>query len=138
MDCHQSRRFNPHGEAHVLYTLLITTASFGRRRHFCGNPFDSPLKKSTQAAKWRNCALRVDFWRKLSIMSFLSLGLKPEPVPAVSGKGYDLPIPIKAKAIPLIPEGRASMGSAQTGMGKTARFTLPILQRLAAWPASGS
>ena len=63
-------------------------------------------------------------------MPFLSLGLRPELARAVSDKGYDSPTPIQAKAIPLILEGRDLMGSAQTGTGKTAGFTLPILQRL--------
>ena len=63
-------------------------------------------------------------------MSFISLGLRPELVRAVSDKGYDSPTPIQAQAVPLILEGRDLMGSAQTGTGKTAGFTLPILQRL--------
>ncbi|UCH38610.1 MAG: DEAD/DEAH box helicase [Gammaproteobacteria bacterium] len=63
-------------------------------------------------------------------MSFLSLGLRPELVRAVSEKGYATPTPIQIQAIPLILEGRDLMGSAQTGTGKTAGFTLPILQRL--------
>ena len=64
-------------------------------------------------------------------MSFLSLGLRPELARAVSDKGYDAPTPIQTQAIPLILEGRDLMGSAQTGTGKTAGFTLPVLQRLA-------
>jgi len=63
-------------------------------------------------------------------MPFISLGLRPELVRAVSDKGYHPPPPIQAQAIPLILEGRDLMGSAQTGTGKTAGFTLPILQRL--------
>ena len=63
-------------------------------------------------------------------MPFLSLGLRPELVRAVSDKGYASPTPIQAQAIPLILKGRDLMGSAQTGTGKTAGFTLPILQRL--------
>ncbi len=63
-------------------------------------------------------------------MSFLSLGLRPELVRAVSEKGYAAPTPIQTQAIPPILEGRDLMGSAQTGTGKTAGFTLPILQRL--------
>ncbi len=63
-------------------------------------------------------------------MSFSSLGLRPELVRAVADKGYDTPTPIQAQAIPLVLEGRDLMGSAQTGTGKTAGFTLPILQRL--------
>ncbi len=64
-------------------------------------------------------------------MSFSSLGLRPELARAVADKGYDTPTPIQAKAIPLVLEGRDLMGSAQTGTGKTAGFTLPILQHLA-------
>ncbi len=64
-------------------------------------------------------------------MSFSSLGLRPELARAVADKGYDAPTPIQAKAIPLVLEGRDLMGSAQTGTGKTAGFTLPILQHLA-------
>jgi ATP-dependent RNA helicase RhlE len=67
-------------------------------------------------------------------MSFSNLGLRAELVRAVSEKGYDTPTPIQQQAIPLILEGRDLMGSAQTGTGKTAGFTLPLLQRLAATP----
>jgi len=65
-------------------------------------------------------------------MSFNDLGLRAELVRAVSEKGYSTPTPIQTQAIPLILEGRDLMGSAQTGTGKTAGFTLPLLQRLAA------
>ena len=64
-------------------------------------------------------------------MSFNNLGLRAELVRAVSEKGYSTPTPIQTQAIPLILEGRDLMGSAQTGTGKTAGFTLPLLQRLA-------
>ena len=65
-------------------------------------------------------------------MSFNNLGLRAELVRAVSEKGYDTPTPIQQQAIPLVLEGRDLMGSAQTGTGKTAGFTLPLLQLLAA------
>ena len=65
-------------------------------------------------------------------MSFDNLGLRAELVRAVSDKGYATPTPIQKQAIPLVLEGRDLMGSAQTGTGKTAGFTLPLLQRLAA------
>ncbi len=64
-------------------------------------------------------------------MPFNNLGLSAELVRAVSEKGYSTPTPIQTQAIPLILEGRDLMGSAQTGTGKTAGFTLPLLQRLA-------
>ena len=64
-------------------------------------------------------------------MSFNNLGLRAELVRAVSEKGYTTPTPIQQQAIPLVLEGRDLMGSAQTGTGKTAGFTLPLLQRLA-------
>jgi len=63
-------------------------------------------------------------------MSFESLGLRAELLRAVSEKGYSVPTPIQSQAIPIILEGRDIMGGAQTGTGKTAGFTLPLLQRL--------
>jgi ATP-dependent RNA helicase RhlE len=63
-------------------------------------------------------------------MSFESLGLVAELSRAVAEKGYSNPTPIQAQAIPTILEGRDLMGGAQTGTGKTAGFTLPLLQRL--------
>ena len=63
-------------------------------------------------------------------MSFAKLGLSPAILKAVIAQGYDTPSPIQAKAIPAVLEGRDVMGAAQTGTGKTAGFTLPILERL--------
>ena len=63
-------------------------------------------------------------------MSFEKLGLRAELIKAVIAKGYAEPTPIQAQAIPTILEGRDLMGGAQTGTGKTAAFTLPILQLL--------
>ncbi|MGZ5146928.1 MAG: DEAD/DEAH box helicase, partial [Burkholderiales bacterium] len=64
-------------------------------------------------------------------MSFGSLNLIPELLRAVSDEGYLEPTPIQAQAIPAILERRDIMGCAQTGTGKTAGFTLPMLQLLA-------
>lgn len=64
-------------------------------------------------------------------MSFDSLGLSEPLVKAVQNKGYDKPSPIQQKAIPVIIKGRDVMAAAQTGTGKTAGFTLPLLHRLA-------
>jgi ATP-dependent RNA helicase RhlE len=63
-------------------------------------------------------------------MSFDTLGLAPEIVRAVKAKNYETPTPIQAKAIPAILAGHDVIGCAQTGTGKTAGFTLPILHRL--------
>ena len=63
-------------------------------------------------------------------MNFDDLGLMPSLLKAVKEKGYDVPSPIQEKAIPLILKGRDILASAQTGTGKTAGFTLPLLQKL--------
>ena len=63
-------------------------------------------------------------------MSFKSLGLSEALLKAVSKQGYTEPSPIQLKAIPLILERKDVLASAQTGTGKTAGFTLPILQIL--------
>ena len=63
-------------------------------------------------------------------MSFKSLGLTDAILKAVEKKGYDTPSPIQEKAIPLVLQGKDVLASAQTGTGKTAGFTLPMLQIL--------
>ena len=63
-------------------------------------------------------------------MKFNELGLCQALLDAVASKGYDTPSPIQEKAIPAILEGRDVMAAAQTGTGKTAGFTLPILENL--------
>ncbi|MEP7085577.1 MAG: DEAD/DEAH box helicase, partial [Betaproteobacteria bacterium] len=63
--------------------------------------------------------------------AFADLGLREEILRAVAEKGYTTPTPIQLKAIPAILAGKDIMGGAQTGTGKTAGFTLPILQLLA-------
>nr|WP_320132094.1 DEAD/DEAH box helicase [uncultured Holophaga sp.] len=64
-------------------------------------------------------------------MSFDTLGLLPELLRAVREQGYETPTPIQSQAIPVVLSGRDLMAGAQTGTGKTAAFTLPVLQRLA-------
>nr|WP_145548571.1 DEAD/DEAH box helicase [Variovorax boronicumulans] len=63
-------------------------------------------------------------------MTFDELNLAPAILQAVREQGYDTPTAIQAQAIPVILEGRDLLGGAQTGTGKTAAFTLPLLQRL--------
>lgn len=63
-------------------------------------------------------------------MTFKSLGLSDAFIKAVEEKGYTTPSPIQQKAIPHILEGKDVLASAQTGTGKTAGFTLPVLQYL--------
>ncbi|HEY1458842.1 MAG TPA: DEAD/DEAH box helicase [Casimicrobiaceae bacterium] len=65
-----------------------------------------------------------------STPSFDELGLAPEILRAVAEAGYTTPTPIQSQAIPIILSGKDVMGGAQTGTGKTAGFTLPILQKL--------
>ncbi|MEJ4043229.1 ATP-dependent RNA helicase RhlE [Erwinia sp. SLM-02] len=63
-------------------------------------------------------------------MSFDSLGLNADILRAVAEQGYNEPTPIQRQAIPVVLSGRDLMASAQTGTGKTAGFTLPLLQLL--------
>ncbi|RLA00780.1 MAG: ATP-dependent RNA helicase RhlE, partial [Gammaproteobacteria bacterium] len=63
-------------------------------------------------------------------MSFTSLGLSDPLLQAVAEKGYTIPSPIQVEAIPAVLSGKDVMAAAQTGTGKTAGFTLPLLQRL--------
>jgi superfamily II DNA/RNA helicase len=65
-------------------------------------------------------------------MSFEDLGLSPEVLKAVADAGYTAPTPIQEQAIPYVLMGRDVLGCAQTGTGKTASFTLPMIDILAA------
>ncbi|HRE18713.1 MAG TPA: DEAD/DEAH box helicase, partial [Rhodocyclaceae bacterium] len=69
-------------------------------------------------------------------MTFADLGLAPELLRAVTDSGYTKPTPIQQQAIPLVLSGQDIMGGAQTGTGKTAAFTLPILQRMLPFASS--
>ena len=65
-------------------------------------------------------------------MNFDELGLGPETLRAVADAGYSEPTPIQTQAIPIVLQGRDVMGCAQTGTGKTASFTLPMIDILSA------
>ncbi|GAB3031965.1 DEAD/DEAH box helicase [Bowmanella dokdonensis] len=67
-------------------------------------------------------------------MSFEQLGLSAELLRAVAEQGYSQPTPIQAQAIPLVLQGKDVLAGAQTGTGKTAGFTLPLLQLLQGRP----
>src|SRR6185503_7122995 len=67
-------------------------------------------------------------------MPFSALGLDPRILQAVQQAGYTEPTPIQAAAIPQVLAGHDLIGIAQTGTGKTAAFTLPILTHLAKQP----
>ena len=71
-------------------------------------------------------------------MTFKELGLSAPILKAVNAQGYNEPSPIQAKAIPAVLEGHDLMAAAQTGTGKTAGFTLPILERLSGGRRAGS
>ncbi|OZI38971.1 ATP-dependent RNA helicase [Bordetella genomosp. 1] len=62
--------------------------------------------------------------------TFAEFGLHPLLLKSIAETGYTTPTPIQAQSIPVVVEGRDVMGAAQTGTGKTAAFTLPILHRL--------
>ena len=67
-------------------------------------------------------------------MKFEELNLAPAILKAVLEQGYDTPTPIQVQAIPAVLAGSDLLGGAQTGTGKTAAFTLPLLQRLSTEP----
>lgn len=73
--------------------------------------------------------VNANYW-PITYMSFNSLGLSEALLKAIDKQGYTNPSPIQQKAIPLILEGKDVLASAQTGTGKTAGFTLPMLQKL--------
>jgi len=76
--------------------------------------------------------LQADRQEKVITTTFEGLGLDAGLVRAVADQGYTEPTPIQAQAIPVVLAGRDLLAAAQTGTGKTAGFTLPMLQRLGA------
>jgi ATP-dependent RNA helicase RhlE len=71
-------------------------------------------------------------------MTFSSLGLAESLLRAVKEQGYDKPTPIQAQGIPVVLQGKDIMAAAQTGTGKTASFTLPLLHRLSQGRKAGA
>ena len=76
---------------------------------------------------------KIDFGQaEAATPRFDQFGLAPAILQALTGQGYVHPTPIQAQAIPIVLQGRDVMGAAQTGTGKTAGFSLPIIQLLLA------
>ena len=71
-------------------------------------------------------------------MTFSDLDLRPELAETVAALGYEAPSPIQAELIPVLLSGRDAIGQARTGTGKTAAFSLPLLQTLAASETRGT
>jgi ATP-dependent RNA helicase RhlE len=69
-------------------------------------------------------------------MQFKELGLSEHILKAINEHGYTSPTPIQAQSIPAILNGGDLLAAAQTGTGKTAGFTLPVLQRLLTSPVN--
>jgi ATP-dependent RNA helicase RhlE len=67
-------------------------------------------------------------------ITFADLGLSAPMLASLARAGYERPTPIQAQAVPLALKGRDLMGLAQTGTGKTAAFTIPIIERLLGGP----
>jgi len=63
-------------------------------------------------------------------MNFIELNLAPAILQAVQEQGYETPTPIQAQAIPAVLAGQDLLAGAQTGTGKTAAFTVPLLHKL--------
>jgi superfamily II DNA/RNA helicase len=88
--------------------------------------FDRPFRALKPAR-----ALSCDgSYERLTTGTFAELGLSQKVIAAVEAAGYSQPTPIQAQAIPVAMTGRDVLGIAQTGTGKTASFTLPMISRL--------
>src|SRR5471032_135515 len=99
----------------------------------CGTYDQSPCRclstPNLIACDWRLTMATGRSHNKV-IMSFSSLGLSDAIVRAVTEHGYTVPTPIQTQAIPAVLAGGDLLAGAQTGTGKTAGFTLPVLHRL--------
>jgi ATP-dependent helicase YprA (DUF1998 family) len=94
-------------------------------------PRTSSLDRPERSFRWAFFDQEITLF-----MSFDSLGLSAELLRAVAEEGYPSPTPIQQQAIPVILEGRDVLAGAQTGTGKTAGFTLPMLAEVCPRSAS--
>jgi superfamily II DNA/RNA helicase len=94
--------------------------------------FDFPAKLTDTVAHAAAVSLAVDPTAAQvdPAMTFSHFGFHADILKALIEQGYTTPTPIQAQAIPVVLAGRDMMGAAQTGTGKTASFSLPIIQRL--------
>jgi len=90
---------------------------------------ESAQPATTLSADTEPLVIKVDPVETPAV-TFDSFGLHADILKAVLEQGYNTPTPIQAQAIPVVLAGRDMMGAAQTGTGKTASFSLPIIQRL--------
>ena len=90
------------------------------------NDSTSAVRPRLNTAASTNAANNARYMTK-----FTDLGLNPKVLKAVNDVGYETPTPIQAAAIPFALQGRDVLGIAQTGTGKTASFTLPMVHKLA-------
>ena len=81
----------------------------------------------------KHCAGKI----RKQTMSFKTLNLNPQIQRAIEEEGYTEPTPIQAQAIPVVLDGKDLLAAAQTGTGKTAAFTLPMLQKLSSKKGEG-
>ena len=93
-------------------------------------PVEAGADVTADDASANSAALDSEEGADESLVTFEDLGLAPEVLEAVKKAGYETPSPIQAKAIPALLQGANLLGTAQTGTGKTAAFSLPLLSRL--------
>src|ERR1019366_3877430 len=105
--------------------LLLASASDSRRPDNCVMNEPSSAAPAAGSAPEAVPALPSE-----ASLKFSALGLSPLLQRAVADQGYTTMTPIQAKAIPLVLAGRDIMGAAQTGTGKTAAFSLPLLHKM--------
>lgn len=94
------------------------------------NRLDRTLNETTTAEAVSSEVADATSAAELQPLTFADLGLSPAVLRAISEKGYSDPTPIQRQAIPVVLMGRDVLGAAQTGTGKTASFTLPMLDVL--------
>lgn len=117
-----------HGTKHARPAAREKEPRHDRKGHSAAGTRPAPARKPA-AARPAPASRELPKVPKLDT-PFTALGLSDRIAYSVQQKGYETPTPIQAQAIPVVLAGKDVIGSAQTGTGKTAAFSLPILQRL--------